>query len=335
MVAGALAALVAAGAIVVLVRPVLGPRMPWAALVVAVASAILTVAAGRALDAGSLEFLIGVSVFALPVLVLLEAAAIASGAMGAWRWLVILGWGLIVFPLTFLVPVLATSACLAPECGFEDFAGALPLVVSSGAYMVLAWLPAAGRRSDVARLSSRRTVIAVGVLWLASVAWLMHLEGMVDEYTPRIAFAGVVVPVASAVGWLAVDRLRNVPRSAGRSVLLGLAAGIVVAWPGAVSVGMPWFPIAGLLAGAAAALVFSALRAVAPAPRWGLTVLAAVGVGFIAPAISGDTVGIIFAARVAVLAAPLLALTGVSAFSVAVSAPIWMLVRRRPAGESR
>lgn len=333
---GVLAALIAAGAMLVLLRPVLGGRMPWSAAAVAVATAGLTIGIGWATGAASLAFLVGVSVFTLPVLVLLEAAAVASGADRFARWLLLLVWGLLVFPVAFLVPLLATSGCLAPECGFEDFGGALPLIVSSSAYLLLAWLPAGvHERAEPSRPSSRRVLAAVALLWLATIAWLAHLEGTIDAYTPRIVLAAVVAPLASALGWLAVDRLRNVGRPVARSLILGLAVGMVVAFPGAVSVGMPWSAIVGLLAGAGAALVFSlSERDVAGlAARWGITVLLAVAVGFVAPAVSGDTVGVIFAARAAVLTAPILVLVAVSTFSVAVSAPVWVLMRRHATRE--
>jgi ammonium transporter, Amt family len=333
---GVLAALVAAGAMLVLVRPVLGDRMPWPALAVAIGAAALTVVIGRLVDAASLEFLIGVSVFTLPVLVLLEAAAIASGADRFARWLILLVWGLVVFPAATIVPLLATGGCLAPECGFEDFGGALPLIVSSSSFLLLAWLPAGvHERAEPSRPSSRRVIAAVALLWLVTIAWLAHLEGTIDSYTPRIALAAVVAPVTCALGWLAVDRLRNVVRPVGRSLILGLAVGMVVAIPGAVSVGMPWSPIAGVLAGAVAALVFSlSERDVAGlAARWGMTVLGAIAVAFVAPAVSGDMVGLIFSARAAVLTAPVVVLVAVSTFSVAVSAPVWVLVRRHAARE--
>jgi hypothetical protein len=285
--------------------------------------------------AASLDFLIGVSVFALPVLVVLQAAATASGADRFALWLLPGVWGLVVFPAATIVPLLATRGCLAPDCGYEDFGGALPLVVSSSAFLLLAWLPAGVREgAPVDRPSSRRAVLATGVLWLATIVWLVHLEGMLDSYAPRIALAELVAPIASALGWLAVDRLRNVPRRAGRSLVLGLAVGLVVALPGAVSVGMPWLPIAGALAGAVGAVVYSASdRDAGLTARWGATVLAAVAVGFVAPAVSGDTVGLIFSARAAVLAIPVLVLVAVSTFAVAVSAPVWVLVRRHAARE--
>lgn len=331
VVVGVLAALVAAGAMFMLLRPVFGDRVPWSAAAGALLTSAMTIGIGALTGAASLPFLIGVSAFTLPVLLLLEGAAIASGADRFARWLLLLVWGLVVFPTALLVPLVATRECLAPECGFEDFGGALPLIVSSSAYLLLAWLPAGvHERAEPSRPSSRRVLAAVGLLWLATIVWLAHLEGMIDDYTPRIALAAIVAPVASALGWLAVDRLRNIRRPVARSLVLGLAVGMVVAIPGAVSVGMPWSPIVGLLAGAAAALVFSVSeRDVAGlATRWGMTVLVAVAVGFVAPAVSGDTVGLIFAARAVVLTVPVLVLVAVSAFAVAVSAPVWVLMRR-------
>ena len=330
VIVGVLAALVAAGATFVLVRPVLGGRMPWRALAVAAAATVITTAIGRLVNAASFEFLIGISVFTLPVLVLLEAAAVASGADRLAGRLLLVAWGVVVFPASAIVPLLATRGCLAPDCGFKDFGGALPLIVSSSAFLILAWLPAGvHERAEPTRPSSRRVIVSVALLWLATIAWLLHLEGAVDEYTPRIALAAVVAPVACAFGWLVVDRLRNVTRPAGRSLVLGLAVGMVVAIPGAVSVGMPWSPIVGVLAGALAGLVFSRTeRDVAGlAARWGMTALVAVAIGFVAPAVSGDTIGLIFTARAAVLTVPVLVLVAVATFAVLVSAPVWVLVR--------
>ncbi len=69
------------------------------------------------------------------------------------------------------------------------------------------------------------------------------------------------------------------------------------------------------------------------AARWGMTVLAAIAVAFVAPAVSGDTIGLIFSARAAVLTVPVLVLVAVATFSVVVSAPVWVLVRRHAARE--
>jgi hypothetical protein len=336
VVVGVVASLVAAAAVLVLVRPVLQVRMLWPALIATAASGILTVVVGRLTGLGSLEFLIGIAAFALPVVLLLESAAAASGADAFARRLIMLVWGLVVFPTSALVPLALTAGCLAPDCGFEDFGAALPLLVSSSAFVLLAWLPAGVReRVRLDRVSGRRTVVAGLVLWAASAVWLAHLEGTVDEFTPRILLAAVVGPVAGSIGWLVADVLRGTRRSTARSLMLGLVAGMVATLPGAVAVGMPWSPIVGLLAGGLASLLYSlrTVQGTSLAARWGIAMLAAAAVGFLAPPISGDTIGVIFAARAGVLSVPVLVFVGVAVFSAAVSVPVWVLVRRHAARE--
>lgn len=335
-VAGVASALLAGTAAFVLVRPVLAGRMAWPALAAWLASAVLVIGIGSLLGVASPAFLIGVAAFALPILVLLEAAAVAAGADGFARLLVMVGWGVVVFPVTALVPIAMIRGCLAPDCGFEDFGAALPLVVSSSAYVLLARVPAGVReRAQLDRPSNRRAVVAGAVLWVAAAVWLAHLEGAVDEYVPRILLAAAVVPAAGALGWLGVDILRDTRRSTGRSLMLGWVMGMAAALPGAVSVGLPWSPVVGLLAGGLASLVFS-LPGVARggyASRFAVALLVASAVGFVGPPVSGDTVGMIFAARASVLVAPLSAFAGVLVFAVVVSIPIWLVVRRHASRE--
>lgn len=334
--AGAVAAVAATVAIGALARPALQGRIAWPALAATAAAAVVLLVLGLLFRLGSVEFLLGVALFALPVLLLLEAAAIASGADTAARWLLMLGWGVIVFPAALLVPLALTSGCLAPECGFEDFGAGLPLTVSSAAYVLLARLPSGVReRAPLDRASGRRILIAGLLFWVAAAVWLAHLEGTVDEFTPRILISAVVVPVTGALGWLVVDVLRDTRVTTGRSLGLGLVAGMVAVLPGAVSVELPWSAVVGVLAGGLASLVYSlpGLRALGLAPRWALTILVAAAVGFLAPPVSGDTVGLIFAARAAVLVVPALMFLGVAALAALVSAPIWTLVRRHAARE--
>ena len=101
------------------------------------------------------------------MLLLLEAAAIASGADRFARWLLMLVVGASSCSRSRRsVPLLLTAGCLAPDCGFEDFGAALPLLVSSSAFVLLAWLPAGVReRAELDRPSSRRAIVAgVGAL---------------------------------------------------------------------------------------------------------------------------------------------------------------------------
>jgi len=333
---GLAAAALATAAVLVLARPLMDGRMLWPALGGAAVSALLTIGLGRAFTIASWDYLIGICSFAVPVLLLLEAAAIASGADRVGRWILMLGWGAIVFPLAALVPLWLTAGCAGTDCELEDFGGVLPLLVSSSAFVLLAWLPAGViERADPDPHDNRRAMVALLVLWAAFVVWLAQLEGAVDEFTLRIALAAVVGPAVSSVVWLVVDRARNVPRPVGRSLVLGLIAGMAAVLPGAVAVEFPWNIAVGAIAGCLASLAYSgrAWSAAGIATRWGFVLLVASAVGFLAPAISGDTVGILFSAHLDVLSVPVLSFLGVSLLSVVVSVPVWVLLRRHASRE--
>lgn len=324
--AGALATI----AVLVLVRPVLGGRMVWPALGAALVAGTLTTTLGVLTGAGSIVFLLSLSAFTPPVLVLLEAVAILAGADRTARWVLMLAWGAVVFPAATIAPLLVTRDCASPDCRFEDFGGALPLFLSASVFVVLAWVPPAGTRAaDEVRGGAAGAAILA--FWAAFTIWLASLEGAVDEYIPRILLAAGVGPAAAAVGWLLVDTLRGVGRSPARSLGFGLFAGIAATASGAVAVSFPWNGIVGLLAGMAAAGAHGArgMRAAGVATRWGTTMLTATAVGFLAPPFWGDTVGVLFSAQVGVLSTPLAAFGGVGIASLLISVPAWVLLRRR------
>lgn len=323
--AGALATL----SIFQLVRPVLGGRMLWPAIVAAILTTLVTTAIGVLSDAARLDYLLGISAFTLPVLVLLEAAAIGSGADGLARWVLMLAWGLIVFPGAALIPLIVTEGCRFDGCGIVDFGGALPLFVSTSAYVLLAWTPL--RNVPAPQVGGTEAIAGILGFWISFAIWLASLEADIDAYVPRILLAGVVGPAAGAIGWLLVDVLKGTGRAYTRSLGYGFLAGIAATASGAVAVSFPWSALVGALAGIVGGVIHSAkpLTAAGLAPRWGLTLLGATAVGYLAPPISGDTVGILFSAQVGVLWAPLLAFVGVALGAAAVSAPVWVLLRRR------
>ncbi len=332
------AGLLAAIAVLRLVSPVLAGRRAWPALVTALVTTTLTIGAGVIADVATLDYLIGLCAFTLPVLVLLEAAAIAAGADSAARWVLMLVWGVAVFPIAAVVPLFGMLGCDGPGCGFNDFAGALPLFASASAFVVLAWRPAGAPAAAVGAIGSGRAVAAVLAFWAAYVVWLASLEAAIDHYTLRILLAGVVGPLSGAVGWLLVDVGRGAMRAPAAGFASGLVAGMAAAASGAVTVSFPWSALVGGLAGAVAALAHAGLVGGTAATRWGVAVLAATAVGFLAPPISGDTVGVLFSAQVSVLLAPLMAIVGVSVWSALASAPAWVLLRRsvtRRGGEER
>lgn len=326
--AGALATL----AIFQLVRPLLGGRMVWPAIGAAALTTVVTTTAGALTGAARVDYLLGISAFTLPVLVLLEAAAIGSGADRVARWVLMLTWGLIVFPGAALIPLLVTAGCRFDGCGVVDFGGALPLFVSSAAYVLLAWSPL--RAAPVPQVRGGAAIAGILGFWIAFVIWLASLEAAFDPYVPRILLAGVVGPAAAALGWLLVDTLKATGRAPTRSLGFGFLAGIAATASGAVTVSFPWSAAVGALAGIVGAVIHSAkpLSAAGIAPRWGLTLLGATAVGFLAPPVSGDTVGFLFSAQVGVLWTPLLAFLGVALGAAAISAPVWVLLQRRQSG---
>jgi Amt family ammonium transporter len=331
IVMGIAAAALATRALFTLARPIMAGRMVWPALGAGGLGASLTIGFGTASGVAPAEYLIGISAFALPVLVLMEAAAIGSGADRTGRWILMLAWGCVVFPLAALLPLWLTAACAGSDCELQDFGGALPLLVSSSAFVVLAWLPAGvAERTDIDAHSTRRVITALLVLWLAVVLWLVPLEGAIDSYTPLIVFAAVLGPIAGAVGWLISDRARGVSRPVLRSAVFGVIAGIAAMMPGAVIVTFPWSLAVGAMAGAFGSLAYSSRVSLSAgiATRWGLVVLVATAVGFFAPAISGNSIGILFSAHLDVLAVPVMSFAGVTLASVMVSAPAWVLLRR-------
>lgn len=324
--AGAFATL----AIFQLVRPVIGGRMIWPAVAAAALTTLVTSGVGSFAGVARLDYLLGISAFALPVLVLLEAAAIGSGADRLARWVLMLVWGLVVFPAAALIPLALTEPCRFSGCGFVDFGGALPLFVSASAYVLLAWSPP-GAGTEPQQVRGSEAIAGVLGFWLAFAFWLTSLEAAIDPYIPRILLAGAVGPAAGAVGWVLVDKLKAVDRPTTRSLAFGFLAGIAATVPGAVTVSFPWSVVVGALAGIAGALIHAAkpLAVAGTAPRWGLTLLGATAVGFLAPPVWGDTIGVLFSAQVGVLAAPLLAFFGVALGAAVVSAPVWVLLRRR------
>jgi Amt family ammonium transporter len=262
---------------------------------------------------------------------LLLATADGSGADTVARWTLVLAWAVVVFPAAVIVPPLISTRCTALECSIEDFGGALALLISSGSLVLLAWLPAGlapGRELD--RGTWRSVGGPVLLLWLGFAIWLIHLEGAIDAYVPRILMAAVLAPVAGALSWLLVDVLRASGQHPGRSLTFGLVAGMVAILPGAVTVSFPWSLVVGGLAGAVGALVHGArsVAAAGVATRWAVTILVATAIGYFAPPISGDTVGLLFSPRLLGIVPPTLAFAAVVAFSLIASAPLWILLRR-------
>jgi len=332
LIVSALSGIVMAGAVVWMVRPADRTEVLIRGAVATVLAIALTTSAGILTDADDASFLVAISFGAAPIAILLGAAAgeAAPGRSSVARLLVWV-WAGFVFPVCVVVPSLLYRTCAAPECRVEDFGGGLALLVSSSASVLLAWRA----HAEAEGREWVRFAVSVAVLWVAAAAWLVSLEGAVDDYSGRILMAALLSPVAGGFAWLLVDVLRQSGRHPLRSYADGVVAGLVAIIPGAASVSFPWSLVVGALAGAAAAIVFGAKRigSAGRAGHWALVALTATAIGYLAPAISGDTIGFMFSGRIAAFIPPLATFLAVAAFGVVTSTPAWALARRRRPGE--
>jgi len=318
---GVVASLVVAGALVVLLRPLLGARLPWASLVASVAGGGILVGAGAGLGIVALPFALGLAALGLPVAIAVEAGAVVAGRS---RLVVPLLWGIVALPVSALVPIALTAGCWTSACGFEDFGGALPLFTSSAALLLSAVLGAPA--ASLAAPSRARTLGTVAVMWAGYALWLAHLEAAIDPYVPRLLLSALVVPACAALAWLVVSVLGEHGTRVDLALAGGAVAGMIAAAPGAASVAFPWSALVGALAGAAAGAVHAAppVRRAGPAVQWALSGWVAAAVGFLAPPFSADSVGILYSAQFGLLGVPALALVAVSAGSALVG----LLLRR-------
>lgn len=326
----ALAAVGMAGAVAVMLRRTapasLLSALGLAAIAVAVSGALAAVVTGMP-PAVAVVVATGTAPVAVLLLGLLEredgarAPAIVAVAL----------WAAVVAPLAIVIPQVLAAGCPPQTCVVEDFGGGLPFAVGVGAFVLVpsAAVPTLRRTPQPDRIG--RSAPLVLVVWAAFVVWLSALELDVDPYTPRIALAAVIAPVAAAVGWAVTDRIRGLDASVARGLTLGTVAGMVGILPSVVSVDTPWAILVGAVAGITGALAHDA-RALRSSPSTARVAVAAVVVGvvgMIVPGVLGNDLGFVFAARVDVLGTQLLSAAGVAVAAIVVSIPAAVVLRRR------
>lgn len=336
---GVVAALAVAACALVLARGLLATpgshgRALGAAFVAWLAGSAIVLGIGIGARLVTPYYFIDLSAFALPVLVLLDASAVGGGAATRTRWMLTLLWGAVVFPAAALIPPAVMAGCTSAQCGYQDFAGAVPLFLSSAVFVLPAWLPRGSAVQWSVERSTAREVIAVVIGWIGFDIWLAAMEGALDDYVPGLLLAGVIGPIAGVVAWGVVNLLAQHRMSVEHILCGGLATGMVAMAPGAAALSFPWNAVVALVATAVAVGVHQArpVRDAGAAPRWGLTLLVASAIGLVAPALLGDPAGFIFSAEGIGFVAPIVTLVAVCILALAVSWPVWRLVRRTPAG---
>jgi ammonia channel protein AmtB len=281
-----------------LLRPDLNPLLPLPLAALAGLASIIAAAPVRLLGFGA-------------------AAAVA------FAWL----WSLIVFT-PVAIALFGAEGILGSALGTLDLAGALPVLVAAGAAGLAVLLISPGRPS--ARAPARPLVLsaAFAAVWMLWILWLVGLELALDDVTGRIILNAVVAPLASAITWLMVQRIRNAQTTVAAAVG-GLLCGLVAITPGCGYLDPFGAAMTGSIAGAVCAVAVYALLGHARHPAWLLVtvliVAASIGVGLLG-AFSTRS-GLVFTGQPEVLLSQFASAAVVTGYALVVSAPLWLLVR--------
>ena len=224
-------------------------------------------------------------------------------------------WGLVVFQPVYGAVVGTVPSLVQTVFGAVDFAGVLAThVAAASSLMVLSVLPvparyAHDRGTPVAR---SRGAIAATLLVFGGTAWMLGLERVVSEPSPRIfvnTFAGLLL---GAVVWVLVERIT------GRSMTpAGMVAGVVLAW-GAIGLGVAFLSPVALVASAVLGVAGGAAIVLRTSPhgdrgwRGAIAVIVAVAVGGTVLALLADGFGMSATGSTALVAGQLGALLAVS-----------------------
>ncbi|PJJ72338.1 ammonium transporter family [Diaminobutyricimonas aerilata] len=250
-------AAVLAGAIPALLRGVRGavlavalPTLLWAVVL----GVGLAVGAVRAVPA-VLLYLAGAVLLSVAAAYVLGPATVSSGALvlSTLLWptllLVPLGVGLFGGPAAWLVL----------DARVADYGGALLFAVPLSALYVVRAVLALEPPEDSPH--ARRPLLATSSMWIAAVVWMIGVELRIDEVTPVVLLAAVVVPGVSAVGWAVVQLIRR-HRIDTVGVCSGATAGVMATLAAAPSVDLLWGAVLGGVTGTSSAIVaYSAHRA--------------------------------------------------------------------------
>ncbi|WP_193510038.1 ammonium transporter [Cryobacterium sp. BB736] len=201
----------------------------------------------------------------------------AAGVAVAFSVLVFLPLALVVFG--------GGGMWLYRTAGALDFAGALPVAIGGGVFLLVL----AFKDRGAPAVWHPRAVIGVALLWASSIVAGIGFELRVDELTPVIALNSVLTPAASAVAVVVVERLKSA-RNSGE----GFAAGVLAGVAGALGTSAYLEPVSAVILGLVVGTVCGALFKPWPAAAglgaplligglWGLLFLGvfALGPGFV------------------------------------------------------
>jgi ammonia channel protein AmtB len=259
-------------------------RMLWPAAVTL--SALWSLAGVAAVLAGWQPFGFAVLVPAAGFVVGMGVAMAARERFGPWAAAgVASAFSVLVFLPLALVVFGGGGMWLYRTTGALDFAGALPVAVGGGVFLLVL----AFKDRGAPAVWHPRAVIGVALLWAASIVAGIGFELRFDELTPVIALNSVLTPAASAVAVVVVERLKSA-RNSGE----GFAAGVLAGVAGALGTSAYLEPVSAAILGVVVGSVCGAFFKPWPAAAglgaplmigglWGLLFLGvfALGPGFV------------------------------------------------------
>jgi len=313
-----------------LVAPNAGPRFRRAAVTAGAfgagasfaTSALLgtpTDTATRILDAAMAS-----SVSVVVALIAMQRLGVAGGAVFA------VGYGLLIGPAITNAVLGEYPALLLTVFGAIDYAGVLATHVAPAAALLLVALmptPAGETLPATVSPSVRRALLGALFVGVGGLAWLIGLEGAIDEVTGRIAVNGAVGILIAVIAWVVMERVRWA-----RFTPAGMVAGAIAGWA-AVGVGAPFLaPVAlvavAFLGGLAAGAVPGEHRGTqgrAVGARTVIAVIVAVLVGGVITSLLGDGFGLAATGTLTLTAAQVGAVIVVGLTAAAGALPCWLL----------
>lgn len=240
-------------------------------------------------------------------------------------------WTLAVYTPVAIALFSSTEGFLGATLATLDLAGALPVLVASGAGGAAILLLERRNSPTLGRGPSRAmavlgTFVAVWPLWLL---WLVGLELALDEVTGRIILNGVIAPVASAIAWLVVQRVRHA-RTTPAAAVGGLLCGLIAITPGCGHLDAVGALLTGAIAGALCSLVGYAVAARTGQAVWLLVTMLvlAAGTGIVLLGAFATRAGLMFTGQPEVLFSQFASALIVIVFALVASILVWIPVRR-------
>jgi ammonia channel protein AmtB len=237
------------------------------------------------------------------------------------RMLLEAGFGLLVFLPLALVVFGGGGTWLYREFSALDFAGALPIAIGTGVFLIVFAL-VVGERSAGERILALRGAMLFAV---AALGCAVGLELRVDELTPAIALNMLMTPAVAILAAAGIERVKR-----GQNTREGLAAGTLAGTAAALAACAYLETVTalmlGLVVGAVAELArrgsSAALRFAAPLLVGGVTGLVYLGIFGLGP-------GFIYSGQIVLLGQQALLCLAAMGYAGVVSAALLVPLRSR------